>query len=166
MIRQYFVLFLLCHNFCSYSQSVQRDVLSSAGGVGNNGSITLQSNLGELMIETYSNTQHTITQGFEQPDPSILTNITLKDRVLNPRVLPNPVREKLSIDLDQIDPKDIIVDVYDVLGKIITTEFTKTINSDEMLELQFEYADPGIYFVRIRSEINQLDRTFKISKIL
>lgn len=50
------------------AQSIQRQVINSAGGTFTNGGITLTTNIGEAVIGTISNNGITLRQGFLQPD--------------------------------------------------------------------------------------------------
>jgi gliding motility-associated-like protein len=50
------------------AQSSSPSVINSIGGAGNNGSIFIHYSVGEPVIETFSNSTNTITQGFLQPN--------------------------------------------------------------------------------------------------
>jgi large repetitive protein len=64
---QYLIAFLCISTF-SLAQSIQRQVINSAGGTFTNGGITLTTNIGEAVIGTISNNGITLRQGFLQPD--------------------------------------------------------------------------------------------------
>lgn len=51
-----------------FCQSSSPHVVNSIGGAGNNGSVFIQYSVGEPIIETKSNANNTITQGFLQPN--------------------------------------------------------------------------------------------------
>lgn len=63
-----FIFAFLCMGTFGMAQSIQRQVINSAGGTFTNGGITLTTNIGEAVIGTISNNGITLRQGFLQPD--------------------------------------------------------------------------------------------------
>ena len=63
-----FIFAVLCMGTFGMAQSIQRQVINSAGGTFTNGGITLTTNIGEAVIGTISNNGITLRQGFLQPD--------------------------------------------------------------------------------------------------
>jgi gliding motility-associated-like protein len=61
-----FGLFLLIKT--STSQSLSQEILGSAGGYQPNNAVSVSWTLGEVVIETYSFYNLSLTQGFHQPD--------------------------------------------------------------------------------------------------
>lgn len=50
------------------SQSMMPEVINTTGGDGTDGNVYINYNIGETFVETISNSNHIITQGFLQPD--------------------------------------------------------------------------------------------------
>ena len=71
MKKIHFLFAFLCMSTLGMAQSIQRQVINSAGGTFTNGGITLTSNIGEAVIGTISNNGITLRQGFLQPDDSV-----------------------------------------------------------------------------------------------
>ena len=71
MKKIHFLFAFLCISTLGMAQSIQRQVINSAGGTFTNGGITLTSNIGEAVIGTISNNGITLRQGFLQPDDSV-----------------------------------------------------------------------------------------------
>ncbi len=158
------IILLFCCTLI-FSQSIQRSTsFSSSGSYANIGSLQLQSNIGELMITTYSGTQNMLSQGFVQPDQLILTLSDNNTNTIEAKVFPNPVINRLFIEINTVD--NYTIEVYDVLGKkqIIDVAMGQS-GSKQNFELNFEAINSGIYFVRITSLHNQLNKIFKIYKI-
>ncbi len=75
---------------------------------------------------------------------------------------PNPLRsgEKLTIKFDEvIRPK--LVEVYDIMGRKYKVSFTQV--GEKKIELDFDNANPGIYFVSIIGEEREQVYSLKIS---
>lgn len=156
------ILFFSCTEI--FSQSVQRStVFSSAGNYSDLGTLKLQSNIGELMVDTYNNSQNIFAQGFIQPETFISTIIEqTPDALGDGKVYPNPVNDKLYIQLTLVNKFDVKIEVYDVLGKLQMIDIS---NSDKNYELDVEQLNPGIYFIKISSSDNQFGKIFKINKV-
>ena len=64
----FFAAFVTILSRSLIAQSIDRQVISSAGDYSDNGSIKVSWTLGEPVIETFTNGNITLTQGFQQPD--------------------------------------------------------------------------------------------------
>jgi hypothetical protein len=72
---------------------------------------------------------------------------------------PNPISDKLSIDLSDIKGENVTIKIYDILGKIV---YSSEKNSDSIIEINMEGFMKGIYQVCIKSnEINTVQRISK-----
>jgi hypothetical protein len=157
---------LFFFNVSSFSQSIQREVFSSAGNFNAASSIYLQSNIGELIIETYENSNIIVSQGFEQNDPLPLGLNSSEFNIVEGKVFPNPMFSDLNIVLDFIDTTDLVIEVFDVKGEKQVFNLQKVSLIGKIhYELHFENIGVGLYFVVITGEKNQFNRTFKITKI-
>ncbi len=125
--------------------------------------LTLDSSIGELMVETYTNPSNLITQGFIQSTPFSVSVMELK--AIDGRAFPNPVTANLTIELNVLHISGISVEVLDLLGKRQSLPFTSSLFNDKMcIDLNFEGMNSGVYFVQIRDAENTVNRTFKITK--
>jgi len=159
------ILFLLpcC---LAYSQSIERSTISSAtGSHANNGAIQIQSNIGELMVETYTGTSTVFSQGFDQPELPFFVSVVNYDQIEGGVVFPNPVSKKLFIRLNWSNISDVVIEVYDVLGKkqevsVLQGQFAQ----NSSFELDFENVENGIYFIHVVASNKQMNEVFKINK--
>ena len=155
---------LICLSNSIFSQAIQRGtIFSSAGHYGTSSNLQLQSNIGELMTNTFSN-QTILTQGFVQPEPPIVT-FTNNYQNIDGVAYPNPVSSVLYLVLNNIINSELNIEVFDMLGnKQIVEIKNEDFLSKSQYQLHFEKFDSGIYFVRIVSQDNKLNKTFKVNK--
>ncbi len=148
------------------SQTIQRSSMqSSAGSYGSFGTLEVQSNIGELMFETYSDSQNMLTQGFVQPEPFLTTTI-IESSSFQAKIFPNPVSDYLFVEFDKFYGEELIIEIYDILGKkLLINQTNRSTPSASKLELNFQNLSSGFYFLRMTSSKNKIVNTFKISKI-
>ncbi|MFL5763724.1 MAG: T9SS type A sorting domain-containing protein [Bacteroidia bacterium] len=160
-------LLLPCAFFfcCSlgYAQYVERPTdFSSSGSYGYNTTNQLQSNIGELMITTFSSSAGMLTQGYIQPEPGVITvagNIGTGQAL----VYPNPFTDQFFVDLPSAADQPSI-EVYDVTGRLCSASLESvTISGRLRYSLRLAESAGGIYFVRIHSA--QINATIKIIKL-
>ena len=150
----------------AFSQSIQREVFSSAGNFNSTASFSLQSNIGELMVETYTNSSNILSEGFDQNDPLPLGVNAIDFKIIDGRAFPNPVVSALNIELNIVESSDVLIEVLDVLGKKQSVPLQVfSLNGKSYYELNLENINAGVYFVKITGSKNQFNQTFKITKI-
>jgi type IX secretion system substrate protein len=149
----------------AFSQSIQRYAFTSSGS-NMTGSSSIQSNIGELMADTYTGSGFMLSQGFVQND-QLSVNIDNAGFIqLNGNAFPNPVISELTVELNFSDHSDLIAEVSDVLGKKQQMSIRKTSYSGKCnIELDFQSMPPGVYFVRMYSAVNRFNQVFKITKV-
>jgi hypothetical protein len=79
-----------------YAQSIQPNVIASAGGSYSNDHLQLDWTIGEAVIETVHNGDYILTQGFHQPDIFKVSTLDFNEH-LSLRLQPNPVQEALLV---------------------------------------------------------------------
>lgn len=166
MLKKRFFIILIVILQCSFvfSQSIERYVFTSAGS-NRSGPSSIQSNFGELMINTYSNSSNILTQGFVQNDQLTINVYSAAPNVLEVKVFPNPVISNLTVEFNAIYCADIAIEVYNALGeKQIYESNYSFLNEKYLCDLNFDKIMSGIYFVRMSSVKNQFNKVFKITK--
>ena len=159
------LIFLFFNTVEAFSQSIQRSVIfSSAGNYADAGTLHLQSNIGELMADTYAHPQGMLSQGFVQPETMMITLVNDHAGKIEAKAFPNPVTDKLYIELGATDVSSLVIEVFDLLGKKQSLPLSKA-NAGGHYELSFEDMQAGIYFVRISSGSGHYTKTFKINKV-
>lgn len=61
-----------------FSQEIERQVIGATGNESSNGSITIQSTVGETMVQTREGSTIVITEGFQQPEIREIPEADLK----------------------------------------------------------------------------------------
>ena len=84
---------------------------------------------------------------------SVNTNEKLK-------IYPNPTSDKLSIDLSSFNDKEIVIDIIDLSGKLISTS-TKI--GGTTVDLEMSQFTKGLYHIRIHTENGLIVQ--KVSKL-
>ncbi|MCE3280290.1 MAG: hypothetical protein K0S44_2481 [Bacteroidetes bacterium] len=158
------VFFICVQHLVVYSQSIQR--FSFASGAGMNGNtFLLESNIGELVVDTYNSGTNLLTQGFIQNDDFLLgyaTNL----RAIQGKVFPNPVSSFLHIELELVTYPELSIEVYDMLGKRQILQLNKHFKGSKVVyELNFENINSGFYFVKVISADNRFNEVFKVTKV-
>lgn len=62
----------------AFSQEIERQVIGSTGNESSNGNITIQSTVGETMVQTREGSSIVITEGFQQPEIREIPEADLK----------------------------------------------------------------------------------------
>ncbi len=128
----------VCSSSFSFSQSLSPEVIASAGGYASVGGVSLSYTVGEMaMVETFTNANTILTQGFHQPEMNI-TRILEADRTDfgSFAVYPNPATTEVFFGYEFPQEGRVEVTLYNNLGQVVQNVFKddeyssgKTINS-------------------------------------
>ncbi len=143
------------------AQSIEPQVIASAGEHFSNGNVQLSWTLGEVMIDTYDNGTNILTQGFHQTELTV-TSIeeTLADVRLN--MYPNPTMEFLNIELGN-NGSDIELQLFDMTGKLVHSDKIEAYQTKYVLPM--EKVSTGNYLVQMQSIDGSLNTTHKVMKV-
>lgn len=152
-------LSLLVSFFCR-SQSVSPYVVASSGDFFANNSGQIQWTVGELMVETYQNSNNIVSQGFHQPFSSTTGIAAIS---VNPdiNVYPNPATESVFISIKDA-PAKYAVSILDVTGKLLQSE--QLTSAQSVYELSIGNYSNGMYFIKISSEESKYNQSIRIIK--
>lgn len=138
-------------------QSTEQNVISSSGNQYNNGAVQLSYTIGELVIETFSNSSNALTQGFHQTSWNFLGVGDLNaDLIVT--VFPNPVGDALTIKTDQY--VNLSYQLFDEYGKLI---FEGNLLKSETL-INASNLQPAAYSLRILNNQLEMIKLFKLHK--
>lgn len=101
----------------AFSQDKDLFLVASAGASYQAGDLQLDWTLGEVMIQTLEKPSVLITQGFHQPDFSLIAVKPIAEDVGLVLVLPNPFSDELSIKMNFKAPEKGLVELYDMTGR-------------------------------------------------
>ena len=136
------LLILLCLPFIGFGQVTTPSVVSSSGDSYSNGGVIMDYTLGEIVIETFSNTANILTQGFHQGDLKVTTAVVNLD--IKTKIYPNPTTNFLIIELEKNVNADILV--YDINGKIVIKD---KLRDEQQKQLDFSFLNQGNYLLHI-----------------
>lgn len=145
-------VFILIH------QGNAQQVLSSTGGTFQNSGGMISFTLGELAIDTYTQGETTITQGFHQ---SILVEPVseLPEINFSIDVFPNPVNDYIIIKIEKRHSQNMNFILYDINGKTLQNGLIPNAET----EINFSSINSGTYILKIRQNENEI-KTVKIVK--
>lgn len=137
-------------------------VLASSGGDGSSSTHQVSWTIGEPMIETYSTTNHQLTQGFHQTNLTITPIIKINTH-LTITAYPNPTSSSVTIEIDPTErPENLQLSVSDCLGRKLFQKQLSTSSNAHQIDLT-NYP-LGIYLVNLINEDNQTISTYQIIK--
>lgn len=157
------LLLLLCL-FVGHSiqaQTIEQHTFANVGGVLNNSSNSLQFTIGEPIIDLIG-TDASLDQGFWAISGSRYTlsidTSTMEDFEIT--VYPNPVKDFLTIQMNQILPYE--VSIYNVLGQKVLEE--NMFFGGAYSNINLSTLSRGNYLVRLSIPELQINKTIKIIK--
>lgn len=62
---------------------------------------------------------------------------------------PNPFRDRLSVDLSEVETQALELNVFDLQGRIV---WQSEVQGGDQLEIDLQYLQPGIYFLKMQGE--------------
>ena len=112
------------------AQSIERDVIASAGGYFENDEISISWTLGEVITETVSTSDNRIilTQGFQQPDnvaklKAPTDEVKLPDMTsISMSLFPNPTTDNVYLTIKSEEIERVTLDLVDMNGRILYSE--------------------------------------------
>jgi len=142
-------------------QTAKPDLISASGDHFTSPGKQISWSLGEVITETFLNTEYSVTQGFHQcnyrvtaMDESILIDFDIQ-------VYPNPASDfiRVVINSNKKKPESFLISITDLQGKKLLL-FNAAGNSHILSLLSYK---PGTYFLSVL-EGEKILKTFKIIK--
>ena len=142
--------------------SVSPEVLGAAGDVATGTTINVSYTIGEPVVETATGTATILTQGFQQPDYTIVAVDDPGGSDVVATLFPNPTSANLYVRIEAPTEDIYQVELMDIQGQILVRESMEGQSFREELELGDLAA--GTYFVRILSTTNSFHQTFRVTR--
>jgi hypothetical protein len=145
------------------AQSLSPSVLSSSGSYFEAGSFSLSTTIGEPLTETLTNSNNILTQGFQQPDYTVISNIEEAYLPqLNIKVYPNPADKQLYMLVSTKENANAYLTLTDIQGKTILQE---TITYNSLKSIDISALAQGSYMLIHQSEQGKIISTHQIQKV-
>jgi len=157
---RYSIIFSLSFLTSLYAQSLERSVISAAGGYGGNAVVTVDWTLGETLMERTPISGQHLTQGFHQP--FIITPATANPQhsLSHIRLYPNPFQLSLNLEGDDLKKANLL-ELFDASGKsIFSQDIPPQTNA---LEIFPPSLTGGTYLLKITGH-NQMQSVFSLIK--
>lgn len=136
-----------------------QEIISTAGSQYGNGGINFTYTIGEPCVQTYTNTNNQLSEGFQQPYYLTIVNTSdVNNQSQAITIYPNPTADKIVLQFANIN-KNTFVKMSDETGKIIIEN--KIQNS--ITEINMQAYTTGIYYLQV-FENQQLIASKKIIK--
>ncbi|MCJ8211348.1 T9SS type A sorting domain-containing protein [Mucilaginibacter sp. RS28] len=140
----------------THAQILDRNVVSSGGGIVFQQNISFTYNIGEPVADLLVNSSSAkiLTTGFIQADQTLKDiNNNLAQQVV---VYPNPTTTGLvKLDFRDLPDGTYLVDIIDAVGHVLYTRnvvYTKSNNLN--FDLNISYFKGGTYFLRVKNDKN------------
>lgn len=145
-----------------YVKMEAQAIITSGGDYFSNVHGSLSSTTGEPITETFSGTANILTQGFQQTRLYLLS-ISLPEEQLNPKLqifaFPNPAKEFVKINIENVTTEHLSYDLFDVNGKLMLHNQFEPSET----EIHFYQMSPGSYTLKIYADQKEM-KAFKIIK--
>lgn len=162
-----FTVLLFVFGFAVNAQSLERQVIASAGGFSAANGVSLSFTVGEPVIETAVSGSVILTQGFQQPE-DITTGIATKPEVtVDYTVFPNPTDDKIFVELTSDTEVEVELALFDISGRRIVEldTPTRTINGRAREEMDMSQLAPANYILTLSEAGGKVLKSFKVQKI-
>jgi hypothetical protein len=155
MKKKILLLFILSISKSVFSQSTN----SSAGGKATgNGSVTYT--VGQNIYTTNIGTYGSVSQGVQQSlEIFVLSNKDFKELNLNAFTYPNPTKDKITLELSNLELTNLSFTMFDIKGRILLKGVIKEKNTSIIMK---DYS-AGVYLLKVHQQNKEL-KTFKIIK--
>ncbi len=151
----YSIIFLLC----SYSVAHAQKITASSGNNFSNEQIQISWTLGETVIQTLSNNQTILTQGFHQSKLTITAVNEIAESMWNISAFPNPAHDYLKLNIQHDLDQELYFSLYSMEGKLLIRRQIDT----QLSEISMQNYISATYFLKVTDK-NSVLKTFKIVK--
>lgn len=161
-MKKVLTLTFLLYSYCVFSQTLQNDVIASAGDSDTTEQYIVSWTVGESFVETYSNTNCVSTLGFQQSFFCTLKIPELNETGFIINVYPNPTVDFINIEIQSASLKyDYEIELTDMYGHVLRDY--QVINN-QVLRIDLRFISTGFIIMKIIHKESSSHKTFKIVK--
>lgn len=144
--------------------SVFNQVIGSTGRVGTNQGRSYAYTVGEVVIQTGISAEHFLTQGFHQPEHTLLVSVGAPELTdWDIRVFPNPVSDLLTIRYAPEKGSVLSATVLDAVGRVVLTNHPVLEPTGTALDCRSW--QPGIYFLVLTDPLSRASATTRVIRL-
>ncbi len=164
MKKLIFIFTFILATSVAFSQSIDRQVISSTGGYSEAGNISVSYTVGEPMVETFEAGTIVLTQGFQQPDAS---PVGMEDINSGISILayPNPTEGEIILDFTTTREMELSIGLMDVLGKQVSVTENISVSTGTKHLMDLSALASGNYFIVLKSADGTMNTNIKVQKI-
>ncbi|MBN2519353.1 MAG: T9SS type A sorting domain-containing protein [Bacteroidales bacterium] len=156
-----FLIIILLNSWLIKSQEKSQEIVASSGAYEKNSNLSVSWTLGDLAVNTESNSNIIIIQGFQQGDYVITLIGELNNPDFEVNFFPNPSKGILNLKFESCNDVTITLKLADIDGKVLKIQnFNEIIGNSLILDLS-AYKN-GIYLLELIND--KSSRTYKIVK--
>lgn len=145
--------------FSAYFTKAQVSINSSGGGaIGNGGSVAYS--VGQVFFDATSGNGGTINSGVQQAFEIFSVSVENERYNLTFNSFPNPVTEKLTLQISNIHNEQLYYHITNLEGKLLSSN---PIYGSET-QIQFGFFSAGVYLLHVVNVDKTKLKTFKIVK--
>ncbi len=162
MARLFILLLCFCAFQVAYCQDTDLHVVSSAGDSYQSDGLILDWTLGEPVVSTYEKSSLIVSQGFHQPEYTIVSVNPLSIEIGSVNIFPNPFLSAVSIKASFIEYESGRFELYDMSGHKI---WTKSFEGTDLLEsFPATALSSGSYMLVLKISGKAKAHTYKLLK--
>lgn len=170
-MKNFALLFIAC--VAAYgvnAQSLAPSVIASSGGYSSNGTNSLSYTIGEMsMIQTFSNSNNILTQGFQQPNDNVTGLLDISQGEFGSFVVyPNPAVDNVWYGFSFPESGKVSVALYDALGQRVADLYESNYDNGKTIQqLNVSNYAAGTYFISVNfvsadGKVHQSSQKFQI----
>lgn len=162
-IKKTIIFLIILLVFQGKAQELSPSLLSTSGDFFTNGSYSISWSLGEIAIETFTQLENILTQGFQQ---TRLTTTGIQEKPLQKnqiQLYPNPASDKLYISFNSDEVLSYHLEIFDLIGSKKISEKIET--NSKITEIRLNDLEPGTYMLVIKPDGKNSTTTFIFQKV-
>lgn len=160
-MRKEISLIIFLSPFVLFAQSITPDVIAASGTYATSLSGSMSWTIGETTTETYSSSGNFFTQGFHQPDTSLVIAVS-NPAIGSVSIFPNPMVTYLIIDFAGVSGT-FLLEIIDMHGNVLRKDNILTDNYSKM-NIPFHGFANGVYFLNVVNIESRNRTSYKINK--
>lgn len=130
------------------AQSIERNVVGSAGASASDANVSIDYTLGETVVLTVSNSNNTLTQGFHQPASVSVSVAEVSNYTYS--VFPNPFNDMVQVELQLASASTVQIRLVDLYGRVVYSQEMATMNAGpHLLPLDTKDFAAGSYLLSV-----------------